>query len=101
MNVLKAFRIVAVVEAVSWLLLIVATIVKYTTHPMQETGVKIMGPVHGLLFVVYVGMVLFEVRRRAAWDARTTLVVLVESVIPGGGFLAAKRPELQSSPAAR
>ncbi len=97
MTVLKAFRIVAVVEAVSWLILIVATVVKYTTDPMQEIGVKIMGPVHGALFVVYVGLVLFEVRRRMRWDAKTTLVVLAESVVPFGGFVAARRQDIRDT----
>lgn len=99
MNVLKVFRIVAVVEAVSWLLLIVATVVKYTTDPMQEAGVKVMGPVHGALFVVYVGLVVFEVRRRLRWDAKTTLLVLAESVVPFGGFAAARRSDLRGEPA--
>lgn len=101
MTVLKTFRIVAVAEAVSWLVLIVATIVKYTTDPMQETGVKIMGPVHGVLFVIYVGLALFEVRRRLSWDAKTTLLVLVESVVPFGGFLAARRRDLDPAPSGR
>ena len=42
MVVLKYFRIIAVVEALSWLALIVATIVKYSADaPM---GVHILGP---------------------------------------------------------
>jgi integral membrane protein len=90
----RALRVVAVVEAVSWLALIVATIVKYSTDPHKALGVQIMGPVHGVLFLIYVGLTL-EVRRRLNWDARTTLVVLAESIIPGGGFLAARRADLR------
>lgn len=91
----RAFRVVAALEATSWLVLIVATIVKYSTDPQQATGVKIMGPVHGALFIVYVALALFEVRRRLSWDVRTTLVVLVDSVIPFGGFLVARRADLR------
>ena len=91
----RIFRIVAVIEAVSWLVLIVATVVKYATHPHQQLGVQIMGPVHGVLFLAYVALVLFEVRRKVGWDARTTLIVLVDSIIPGGGFLAARRADLR------
>lgn len=91
----RAFRVVAVVEAISWLILIVATIVKYSTDPHQELGVQIMGPVHGVLFLIYVALVLFEVRRRVNWDARTTLIVLADAVIPGGGFVAARRSDLR------
>jgi integral membrane protein len=91
-SVTRAFRVVAVAEAISWLLLIVATIVKYSAD--EALGVHVMGPIHGVLFLVYVGLAL-EVRRRVHWDARTTLVVLAESIVPGGGFLAARRGDLR------
>lgn len=89
----RAFRIVAVLEAISWLALIVATIMKYTAD--NALGVHIMGPIHGVLFLVYVALVLFEVRAKLRWDARTTLIVLADSIIPGGGFLAARRADLR------
>ncbi|SHG83643.1 integral membrane protein [Jatrophihabitans endophyticus] len=98
-TILTAFRIVAAVEALSWLVLIVATIVKYSTDPQQAGGVKVMGPVHGVLFLCYVALALFEVRRRVPWDARTTLVVLADSVIPFGGFVVARRADLRVTPA--
>jgi integral membrane protein len=90
----KALRIVAVVEALSWLVLIVATIVKYSTDPHKALGVQIMGPIHGVLFLVYVGLAL-EVRRRVGWNARTTLIVLADSIIPFGGFVVARRSDLR------
>jgi integral membrane protein len=86
------FRTVAVAEAVSWLLLIVATIVKYWAD--APLGVHVLGPIHGGLFIAYVILAL-ETRRRLGWDARTLLVVLAESVVPGGGFLAARRTDLR------
>ena len=89
-----AFRAVAVAEAISWLALIVATIVKYAAD--APLGVKVLGPIHGVLFLAYVALV-FEVRRRTRWDARTTFVVLGESIVPGGGFLAARRPDLRAA----
>jgi integral membrane protein len=45
-----AFRWVAMAEATSWLVLIVATIVKYTTK--SQLAVHVMGPIHGALFIV-------------------------------------------------
>jgi integral membrane protein len=94
MQIARAFRVVAVVEAISWLALIVATIVKYAgDHPL---GVHILGPIHGVLFLAYVGLAL-AVRRSLDWSAGTTLVVLVDSVLPGGGLLAARRPDLRSA----
>jgi integral membrane protein len=93
----KAFRAVAVLEATSWLVLIVATIVKYATTPHKQLGVQIMGPVHGVLFIVYVLLALFEVRRKVRWDARTTLIVLADSIIPFGGFVVARRADLKAA----
>jgi integral membrane protein len=92
--VAKALRMIAVLEAISWLVLIVATIVKYSTDPHKALGVQIMGPIHGVLFLAYVGLVI-EVRRRLQWDARTTLIVLADSIIPGGGFVVARRADLR------
>jgi integral membrane protein len=92
MQAVPAFRTVAVAEAISWLALIVATIVKYTAE--QPIGVKILGPVHGILFIAYVILAL-AVRTQLRWSARTTLIVLVDSVLPGGGLVVARRADLQ------
>jgi integral membrane protein len=92
MQTVRAFRAVAVVEAISWLALIVATIVKYSAD--APLGVHILGPIHGVLFLGYVGLAL-NIRSRVGWDSRSTLIVLVESIVPGGGFLAARRPDLR------
>jgi integral membrane protein len=97
MQTLKALRIIAVVEALSWLALIVATIVKYSAD--APLGVKILGPTHGVLFLAYVGLT-FEVRRRTKWDNRTTLIVLADSILPGGGFIVARRADLREPIAA-
>ena len=86
------FRLVALAEAISWLALIVATIVKYAAD--APLGVHVLGPIHGVLFLGYVVLAL-EVRRRLQWDGRTLLLVLAESIVPGGGFLAARRPDLR------
>ena len=90
----RALRVIAVIEALSWLALIVCTIVKYSTDPHKQLGVQIMGPVHGVLFVVYVLLTL-EVRRRIRWNGRTTLIVLADSIIPFGGFVVSRRSDLR------
>jgi integral membrane protein len=87
-------RIVAVAEAISWLALIVATIVKYAAS--APLGVQILGPIHGVLFIGYV-ILTIEVRGRLKWSGRTTLIVLADSIIPGGGFVVARRPDLGSA----
>ncbi|MHA3702030.1 DUF3817 domain-containing protein [Jatrophihabitans sp. YIM 134969] len=88
------FRWVAVVEACSWLALIVATLVKYTTDPQMEGGVEVLGPVHGGLFTLYVVLALV-VAWKLRWSFRTLVVVLVDSVLPAGGFLVARRDDLR------
>jgi integral membrane protein len=91
-SVTRWFRLVALVEAISWLALIVATVVKYAAD--APLGVHVLGPIHGVLFLAYVILAL-EVRRRLSWDGRTLLLVLAESIVPGGGFVAARRPDLR------
>jgi integral membrane protein len=47
------FRIVAIAEALSWLGLLIGMFVKYVVVH-DPIGVKIMGPIHGALFVAYI-----------------------------------------------
>jgi len=89
----RGFRVVAIVEALSWLALIVATVVKYSAD--APAGVKILGPIHGVLFLVYVALAL-DVRRRLRWDSRTTIIVLLDSIFPFGGLVVAARRDLRS-----
>ena len=88
----RAFRIIAIAEAITWIALIVATIVKYTAD--APGGVHVLGPTHGTLFLIYVFLAL-DVRARLHWDARTTLIVLADAVVPFGGFLVARRSDLR------
>lgn len=89
-----AFRWVAIAEATSWLILIVATIVKYTAN--APAGVKIMGPVHGVLFIGYV-LLAITLRGQLKWNGRTSLIVLIDSIIPTGGFFVARREDLRDA----
>lgn len=84
----KVLRIVAVLEAVSFLVLLVATVVKRTDN--GEGGVKVMGPVHGGLFVLYVLLVVI-VAADERWRLKRTLLTLLCAVIPFGGFIADRK----------
>lgn len=97
MQTVRAFRIVAIVEALSWLALIVATVIKYAAD--QPGGVKVLGPIHGVLFIGYVLLAL-GVRGQLGWNARTMFIVLVDSVLPGGGLIVARRADLRTPLAA-
>lgn len=83
----KTFRTVALIEAVSFLVLLVATAVKYGAD--FEGGVKVMGPIHGFLFLAYVFLALM-VAMAEKWSLLRTIVILVAAVIPTGGFFADK-----------
>lgn len=48
------FRIIAVVEAVTWVALLVAMFLKYVVDAPHEGGVPVVGMLHGIAFSVYV-----------------------------------------------
>lgn len=77
---LRLFRAAALLEAGSWGALLVGMFFKHVVVH-NEIGVKIAGPVHGALFILYVLSVLL-VREQLRWNARTTLLGLVASVPP-------------------
>ncbi len=81
---IKTFRYVALAEATSFLILIVASVIKRTND--APVGVEIMGPIHGLLFLAYV-VVAVNVRPVARWTGQQTLLVLIGAVLPFGGFV--------------
>ena len=76
------FRLFALAEAVSWAGLLIGMFVKYVVGP--EIGVKIFGPVHGVIFVGYVLVTLMLAHR---WDRRTTFWALLASIPPFGTVL--------------
>ncbi len=84
MPLLPTLRIVAVIEATSFLLLLVATGIKYGAD--QPIGVQVLGPIHGILFVAYVVLALALWRERG-WRLKTGLLVLIGAVLPFGGFV--------------
>lgn len=84
MGELKAFRYVALAEATSFLLLLVATIVKYQAD--APIGVKVLGPVHGALFLAYALLGLL-VAIRLEWRPWKAVAVLFAAVVPFGGYV--------------
>ena len=84
-SIVTLLRYVSLAEATSFLLLLVATLVKYT-GPQDERGVQVLGPIHGALFVAYVVVaIVTAVRRR--WSVLRTLLVLAASVLPVAPFV--------------
>ncbi len=84
MKELKAFRIVAILEGVSYILLLfIATPIKYLMH--NETFVKILGMPHGIFFLLYIGLALY-INADMKWTKKELALVLVASIIPFGTF---------------
>jgi integral membrane protein len=81
---LRTFRWVALIEATSFLALLIAAVVKRTAD--NEIGVKILGPLHGLLFIAYIAIAL-SIRAEAGWTAKQTFWILVGAVVPFGGYV--------------
>lgn len=92
-----ALKVVAVVEAVSFLILLAAVVVKRGFEG-PEAGVTVMGPVHGVLFLVYVLLTVI-VAADEKWRLSRTLLTLLCAVIPFGGFIADRRLIDQPAPA--
>jgi integral membrane protein len=79
-TVARAFRAVAIAEAVSWVLLLVGMFVKYVPET-TELGVQIAGPVHGAVFLAYVAITLLA-WRVLRWTPVTGLLALAASIPP-------------------
>lgn len=86
-SALRRLRLVSAPEAVSFLLLLVCSVLKRTT---DFNAVPVMGAVHGILFVLYV---IFWALAwyRAKWSLKTAALYFVLSVLPAGGFFAERK----------
>ena len=81
---MKLFRIVALLEGLSYILLLfVAVPVKYSLG--DPTYVKLLGMPHGILFVAYLGFA-FYFKQEQNWSIKVLFVVLIGSLIPFGTF---------------
>ncbi|MEZ5156444.1 MAG: DUF3817 domain-containing protein [Solirubrobacterales bacterium] len=81
---LRNFKLVALIEATTFLLLLLASYVKRASD--QPLGVDVLGPIHGFLFIAYVAMAL-ALREHAGWTGKQTLLVLLGAVVPFGGYV--------------
>ncbi|MFD5894690.1 MULTISPECIES: DUF3817 domain-containing protein [unclassified Streptomyces] len=84
---LHRLRLVSAPEAVSFLLLLVCSVLKRTT---DFNAVPVMGAIHGLLFVLYV-IFWLDAWKRTKWSLGTAALYFVLSVLPAGGFFAERK----------
>jgi integral membrane protein len=75
------FRLVALLEAVSWVGLLVGMYFKYLGTPRTEIGVKAFGMVHGLVFIAFVVTAVLA-GIAFGWTVNTWLLVLLAGIVP-------------------
>jgi integral membrane protein len=90
------FRLVALAEAVSYLALLAAVVVKRVLHGADL--VEVLGPIHGILFLAYALLTLL-VREEQGWNAKQVIVVLVASAVPYGAVAVNNRMVRDPAPA--
>ena len=97
---LRNFKAVALIEATTFLLLLVSSVLKRTSD--FELGVTILGPIHGIFFIAYVVMAL-SLREPMGWNGKVTFWILVGAVLPFGGYVVdrwlEKNPPAEVEPA--
>jgi integral membrane protein len=85
MSQIRAFRMTALAEGVSFItLLFVAMPMKYYMG-MPEV-VRVVGSIHGVLFLLYISL-LATLHVRQRWSFMFSLYALIASVIPFGTFV--------------
>jgi integral membrane protein len=75
------FRLVALLEAVSWIGLLVGMYFKYLGTPRTEIGVKVFGMAHGLIFIGFVVLGLLA-GIAFKWALGTWLLAVLASIVP-------------------
>ncbi len=81
----KAFRYIGFAEGISFLILLfIAMPLKYLWD-LPEI-VKVVGTVHGVLFIVYVLMATF-IAIKLKWPKKTLLWAYIASILPFGPFV--------------
>lgn len=83
-TVLHQLRALAILEGISYLLLIPTVILKYS----YEMGLpnKIVGSIHGLLFILYCVWVVYYALKKK-WNLMKTLICLAASLFPFATFI--------------
>lgn len=89
LKLLPTFRIVALLEGLSYILLLfIATPIKYIANDPQY--VKLLGMPHGLLFIAYI-IIAVLISKDMKWSNKTLWIVLIAAVIPFGTFYIDKK----------
>lgn len=81
----RRLRQIAVIEGVSYILLLfIAVPLKHLLG--LPVYVRVLGPIHGVLFILYVAAV-FQAAPVLRWSARQIALALVAGLLPWGTFV--------------
>ncbi len=80
----KSFRLISVLEGISYLLILFVTMPLKYIFDMPEAN-KLIGYAHGILFMLYIVMAIM-IKIELKWPNKTFFIVLLCSIIPFGTF---------------
>ena len=84
-SAIRRLRLISVPEGVSWIILFTCTVIKYTINPDVDVA-RVLGPIHGVLFIIYV-LFWADAWNRTKWNKGKAALYFAYSIIPGGGFI--------------
>lgn len=82
-------KVIGFVEGVSFLVILFITMPLKYKFGMSEPN-KVVGTLHGVLFVLYV-LAVFQSKIEYEWNIKKTMLALLASIIPFGTFWADKK----------
>lgn len=82
---LRRYRIASFVVGVGLLILVLTMVLKYAGG--MDWAVAVWGPIHGLLYAIYV-LLAFDLSYRAGWKLTNLLKVILAGVVPVLSFFA-------------
>lgn len=77
----KRFRFIALLEACTWLGLLIGMAFKYLPAEGTDLGVKVFGPIHGAAFLAYLPITLWTAFR-LRWGVFTALLAVAAAMPP-------------------
>lgn len=88
---LKIFKVTAILEGISYLVLFTNMLFIKTNNPeLYHTLLRPLGMAHGILFIGYV-LLAFLLRKPQNWDFKTFAIIQIASLIPFGTFYVEKK----------
>ncbi len=88
---LKSFKIIAILEGISYLVLFVnMLLIKPSNFELYKSLLFPIGMTHGLLFIGYVLMAIF-LKNSQEWGLKTSVIVLGASLLPFATFYVEKK----------